>query len=264
MNLLIRTGRAFFALGIIGLAVQQFQYGALRPVIFPEWPAGWQNAHAAASIVAFVMVIASLLILTGRNGEKASLLLAGFFLLLFIAFHFIFLVFFNPNSFHLGSWTNALKILALSGGAFVMAASFREQYPSPDHKSTFTAAFGKLIPAGRIFFSVMLIAFGIDHFLYTDFVAALVPNWIPGHIFWTYFAAVALIGSGLGILFKIQLKTVALLTAAMLFIWLIVLHIPRGVEAGAEDKGNEVTSVFEALNFAGIALVMAGVKKSSI
>jgi hypothetical protein len=210
------------------------------------------------------MIIASLLILTGRNGEKASLLLGGFFLLLFIAFHFIFLVFFNPNSFHLGSWSNALKILALSGGSFVMAASFREQSPTPEDKSSLTNALGKLIPAGRIFFSIMMIAFGVDHFLYTDFVATLVPSWIPGHIFWTYFAAIALIGSGLGIMFKIQLRTVALLTAIMLFAWLIVLHIPRGIAAGPDDKGNEVTSVFEALNFAGIALVMAGVKKSSI
>jgi hypothetical protein len=264
MNLLIRIGRAFFALGIIGVAVQQFQYGALRPVIFPEWPAGWQNSHAGAYIVALVMIIASALILTGRNGEKASLLLGGFFLLLFIAFHFIFLVFFNPYSFHLGSWTNALKILALSGGAFVMAASFREQSPDPENPSSLTAVLGKLIPAGRIFFAIMMIAFGIDHFLYTDFVATLVPNWIPGHVFWTYFAAITLIGSGVGIFFKIKLKTVALLTAVMLFLWLIVLHIPRGIVAGPDDKGNEVTSVFEALNFAGIALVMAGVKKSSI
>ena len=180
------------------------------------------------------------------------------------AFHFVFLVFFNPNSFNLGSWSNALKALALSGGSFVMAGSFLEESLPDDKKSVYRRRMEKMIPAGRIFFSITMIAFGIDHFLYTDFVATLVPSWIPGHLFWTYFAAIALIGSGIGITFKIKFKTITLLTGIMIFAWLIVLHIPRAIVAPQADKGNEVTSVFEALNFAGIAFVMAGVKKSSI
>ena len=264
MNHLIRTGRAFFALGIIGIALQQFQYGELRPVVFPEWPAGWQASTAASYIVGLALIIASVFILLGKHGEKASLGLARFFLLMF-AFHFVFLVFFNPNSFHLGSWSNALKALVLSGGSLIMAGSFLEESPANDKKkSSFTRAMEKMIPFGRIFFSITMILFGIDHFIYTDFVATLVPSWIPGHYFWTYFAAIALIGSGFCIIFKIQFKTVALLTGVMLLIWLVVLHIPRAIADPHGDKGNEVTSVFEALNFAGIALVMAGVKKSTI
>ena len=264
MNLLIRTGRAFFALGIIGIALQQFQYGELRPVVFPEWPAGWQASTAAAYVVSVALIIASVFILLGKHGEKASFGLARFFLLLFIAFHAVFLIFFNPNSFHLGSWSNALKALALSGGSLIMAGSFLEESPPNDKKSAFRRTMEKMIPLGRIFFSITLIAFGIDHFIYTDFVATLVPSWIPGHYFWTYFAAVALIGSGICIIFKIQLRTITLLTGTMLLIWLVVLHIPRAIIAPHADKGNEVTSVFEALNFAGIALVMAGVKKTTI
>jgi uncharacterized membrane protein YphA (DoxX/SURF4 family) len=264
MNLLIRTGRVFFALGIIGIALQQFQYGELRPVVFPEWPAGWQASAAAAYVVGLALIIASVLILIGKKGEPASLGLARFFLIMFVAFHSMYLIFFNPNSFHLGSWSNALKSLALSGGSLIMAASFMEESQPNAQKSPLTRVTEKMIPMGRIFFSITLILFGIDHFIYSEFVATLVPSWIPGHYFWTYFAAIALIGSGLCIIFKIQFKTVTLLTGVMLLIWLLVLHIPRAVADPHGDKGNEVTSVFEALNFAGIALVMAGVKKSSI
>jgi uncharacterized membrane protein YphA (DoxX/SURF4 family) len=264
MNLLIRGGRAFFAIGIIGIALQQFKYGALRPVIFPEWPAGWQASAPAAYLVGLLLIAASVFILMGKNGEKASLGLAGFFLIMFLAFHFVSLVFFNPNSFHLGSWSNALKSLALAGGALIMAGSYLEELPSGAQKSPLGLMMEKMIPAGRIFFSITLIAFGIDHFIYTDFVATLVPAWIPGHLFWTYFAAIALIGSGLCIIFKIQLKTIAWLTAVMLLIWLAVLHIPRAIVAPPEDMGNELTSVFEALNFGGIAMVIAGLKKSTI
>ena len=62
------------------------------------------------------------------------------------------------------------------------------------------------IPYGRIFFSIMMIVFGYDHFLYTQFVATLVPDWIPWHVFWTYFAGVALMGSGICIMFKVPIK----------------------------------------------------------
>ena len=104
----------------------------------------------------------------------------------------------------------------------------------------------------------MLICFGIDHFLYAEFVASLVPAWIPGHMMWTYFAGAALVGSGLGLL--IHSKAITLLLATMLLLWVILLHIPRAVVSNSADKGNEVTSVFEALGFCGIALIIAGMQ----
>jgi uncharacterized membrane protein len=103
-----------------------------------------------------------------------------------------------------------------------------------------------------------MVVFGYMHFLYPDFVATLVPNWIPGHLFWTYFAAVALIASGLGILLNIQRRLAALLLGIMLFLWVIMLHIPRAVVALPADHGNEWASVFEALAFSGMAFLLAG------
>ena len=102
-----------------------------------------------------------------------------------------------------------------------------------------------------------MIVFGIDHFLYTEFVATLVPRWIPAPVFWTYFAAVALIGSGVAIILKIKIRLIGILLGIMLFIWFVILHIPRAVADPYVDKGNEVTSVFEALAFSGIAFVIA-------
>jgi uncharacterized membrane protein YphA (DoxX/SURF4 family) len=102
----------------------------------------------------------------------------------------------------------------------------------------------------------------MDHFLYTEFVSKLVPSWIPGSTFWTYFAAVALIGSGIAIIFRIMLKQVALLLGTMLFLWLILLHIPRAIADPHIDKGNEVTSVFQALAFSGMAFIIAGMHKT--
>jgi len=76
-------------------------------------------------------------------------------------------------------------------------------------------------------------------------------------MFWTYFAAVALMGAGIAIILKIRIVTISILTGTMLFLWFLILHVPRGISAMPEDKGNEMTSVFEALAFSGIAFVLA-------
>ncbi|MDQ6903058.1 MAG: hypothetical protein M3139_08615, partial [Bacteroidota bacterium] len=81
--------------------------------------------------------------------------------------------------------------------------------------------------------------------------------WIPGHVFWTYFAGVALAGAGVCIALKFKLKLIGLLLGIMLFIWFVILHIPRAIADPYVDKGNEVTSVFEAFAFSGIAFVIA-------
>jgi uncharacterized membrane protein YphA (DoxX/SURF4 family) len=184
------------------------------------------------------------------------LALALFFFLLFLCFHVYDQLFRSPYSFHLGLWTNPLKELAFSGGALIMAASFTEAASHASDKL--------FLIIGRIFFSAMLIAFGIDHFLYTEFVATLVPNWLPGHLFWTYFGAVALIGSGACIMLKVKIRLVSILLGIMLFLWFVILHIPRAIVAPATDKGNELTSVFQALAFSGIAFVIACIYQNRI
>lgn len=114
----------------------------------------------------------------------------------------------------------------------------------------------KIIPAGKYFFAVTMLLFGYSHFLYRDFVVTLVPNWIPGHLFWTYFAGAALMAGGLGIILNIKRHLAANLLGIAVFIWFIILHIPRAVADPHSGNGNEITSVFEALSFSGIAFLI--------
>jgi uncharacterized membrane protein len=206
MNNLIRTGRCFYGAGIAGIGIQQFIYSGFRPVILPYWPSWMPGFTIWAYAVGAALAIAGAVISFITNARLLSIALGISFFLMFLCFHVYYQLFLSPYDFHPGSWTDALKELTLSGGAFVMAVSF-------------SGGSNKLLLiSGRTFFSIMLIAFGMDHFLYTEFVATLVPNWIPGHIFWTYFGAIALIGSGICILLKIRTRLVALLLAIMLFL----------------------------------------------
>jgi len=248
-----RAGRAFYAIGIILLGIQQFIYADFRPVFLPEWPL-WLHNPVWAYLAGTGLVVAGVIILFSRKATTTPIVLGGMFLFFFLAFHVPYQFFISQNSFHWGLWTNALKELAFAGGAFVIASSLIDD---PLYAGNKTALF----LLGRVFFSITMIVFGYCHFLYTDFVVKLVPSWIPGSVFWTYFAGVALIGSGIAIIFKIMLKQVALLLGIMIFLWFILLHIPRAIADPHMDKGNEVTSVFQALAFSGIAFVIAEMGK---
>jgi uncharacterized membrane protein YphA (DoxX/SURF4 family) len=85
----------------------------------------------------------------------------------------------------------------------------------------------------------------------------LIPAWIPGALFWTYFGAVALIGAGVCFLLNIKLRLIGILAGIMLLLWFIVLHIPRAIANPDMEKGNEITSVFQALAFSGISFLIA-------
>jgi uncharacterized membrane protein YphA (DoxX/SURF4 family) len=249
MKNLLWLGRCFYGIGIAGLGIQQFVYSDFRPVILIYLPSSMLGLSIWAYITGGALILAGVLIIFSKKARIVSLALAIFFFLLFVCSHVYYQLFLSPYDFHLGSWTDALKELTLSGGAFVMAVSFAKEKSVTGNKL--------FLILGRVFFSIMLIAFGIDHFLYTEFVATLVPGWIPGHIFWTYLAAVALIGSGVCIMFKIMIRQVSILLGIMLFLWFVILHIPRAIADPNNAKGNEITSVFEALAFSGIAFVIA-------
>jgi len=147
-----------------------------------------------------------------------------------------------------------VRYLRAAGGAFVIAGSL------PKVKTTTSSLLGtleKLIPLGRIFFSVMIVLYGYAHFLYTKPISTLVPHWIPGAMFWTYFAGGALICAGVAVIFRIRLELTAMLLGIMILIWLIVLHMPMAFTDPFGNKSNSLVSTFSALAFSATAFLIA-------
>jgi len=252
MHTLIKISRFFFAAGIIGLAVQQCMYGHFRPVIVPPY-AGWVTGQAVCAwVFSAGMVGAAMAILFGKQARNAALLFGGMMLLLFIALLVPYQFAIQQTS--VGAFTGPLKGLALSGCFLVVAGSFARDKNNGTN-ALFTLL-DKLVTAGPVFYGFVTVVFGTAHFLYPGFVTTLVPGWIPGQLFWTYAAGVALIAGGLGVMLRLQGRLAANLLGIAIFIWFVVLHIPRAIADPVSGEGNEWASVFEALLFSGVCFIM--------
>ena len=257
MEKLIRLSRISYGIMLAGLAIQQIFYITFRPVILPPWPSSLPGYAIGVYLFSAYLIVTGIAIIIDKKARTVSLILGGILLVLFLFCQIPYEIIADPNYKNLGAWTSALKELALSGGAFVAAGSFPIGRENGSQASSITSLLEKIIPFGSVFFSIMLICFGIDHFLFTKWIAALVPNWIPFHIFWAYFAGVTLTGSGIAIILKIKLKLTAALLALMIFLWFVLLHIPRGIADPYSLQGNEISSVLESFGFSGIAYLMA-------
>lgn len=244
------AGRMCFAAALIGLALQQFVYPGFQPFFVPLWPSEWPGLQPVVYLFNLLLIFVGVSIIFGFHARKANLYLGVLFLCMFVFLHIPFQMQNNPGA--LGVWTNAFKLLAFSGSAFIVTRTFDKPF-----EAGFKGALEKLAGIGRIFFGIMLLVFGIDHFLYAVGVATLVPKWIPFDLFWTYFAGVALVGAGVSIIIQFQLRLVAILTGIMIFIWFLILHIPRAVAMPDVLNGNEVTSVLQSFAFSAAAFVLA-------
>ena len=223
----------------------------------PHWPSWIPGLAVWVYLASAALIGSGVAIILEKKARTVALVLGGILLVVLGLCHVPYQIIANPYIHHLGTWSDQFKVLALSGGGFVVAGSFPDKKAKTGSRFSLIRLLETFIPVGGVFFSITMITFGICHFLYVENVATLVPAWIPGHVFWTYFAAVALIGSGTAIILRITINLVGILLGTMIFLWFVFLHIPRAIADPFVLKGNEVTSVFEALGFSGIAFVIA-------
>jgi uncharacterized membrane protein len=244
MGNLSTIGRIFYGIAIAVMGFLTIYYHDFPYMMIPP-KHSWLNDHLLIVYIsgAFLLVAGA-----GIVFEKMTMpvsLLLGTVLLLVFCFYFIpYELTASGNYMHYGEWENAAKELSLAGGAFVIAG----------------CTLRKVLPFGRIVYSLTIISFSFDHFLYAKEAVGYVPSWVPYPLFWMYFCGIALFCAGIGILLKIRLRLAATLLGAMIFIWVIILHIPKVIASPNDSQSGEVTSAMLALAYCGIAWVIAGAK----
>ena len=255
--------RLFFAVPMVAFGVQHLIYLDFVTRVFPRLPAWVPFPSFLAFVGGVFLIAAGVAIMTGMAARLMALLLGA---VIFVSFALLHLPIALANPSHGGLWTMAGKALFMSGGSFLVASSLPvESGNAADRFAPMTRVLEKFIPPAPYFLAIFLILCGILHFIYVDFVASLVPGWIPGPIFWTYFAGVALIAGGVGICVRSTSQLAAALSGLMIFLWVLMLHIPRA--AADLHNSNETTAVFEALACSGTAFLVvatAAVKSKDV
>lgn len=247
MNLLLQFGVTFFAIPMVFFGVQYLRAGSyeggLPPV--PPWaPGGVAGAYLAGAL----LVVAGLSMLARIKPRWGAAAIGVFFLFCVLILH-------TPRMHGIvysgTDRTRAFEPLALSGAAFVLIGLLhgdRDRMHS-DHASDWVT------PMGRWLFALSMIVFGVQHFMYAEFIATLIPTWIPVHLFWVYLTGSGMILVGVGVITRILGGLAATWLGIMFLLWFIVLHIPRSV--AAMHNRDEWNSAFVALAFSGASFIVA-------
>ncbi|NCU03760.1 MAG: hypothetical protein GXC73_07195 [Chitinophagaceae bacterium] len=83
--------------------------------------------------------------------------------------------------------------------------------------------------------SVILISFGIFHYKHPYDLLVYVPDSLPGGVIWVYVVGTAFILAGVSFITNKLVKIAGYLLAAMLIFFVLTIHFPNSMNAGAPE-----------------------------
>ena len=83
--------------------------------------------------------------------------------------------------------------------------------------------------------ALVLICFGIYHFLNARDLVVYIPAFVPGGLIWAYLVGAAFILIGISFITNRMVKFTGYLLAILLFIFILIIHLPNYFDAGDKD-----------------------------
>jgi uncharacterized membrane protein len=248
MDSLLRLGRFFFAISVAAFGSQYILYGQLRRGLPPVPP--WTLGGAPLAYFTGVVLVAAAIGIAANWKPRFSAALVGFV----FVFCAVFLHGLHASAILRSgdARTGAFEALSIGAAAFVLAGIL------PVERSAFHAwdiGSARFIQLGRYLFAFSMLVFGVQHFMYADYIATLVTPWIPAHLFWVYFTGVGFIAAALCIAINKFSLLAATWLGIMFLLWVLVLHAPR--VAAALHNGDEWASLLVALAMSGGSFIIA-------
>jgi uncharacterized membrane protein len=220
-NILLRTagkGHGIFAVMTIVLGA----VGSIRPDLVSLWSPISRNIPGQAWLVhvmALVALVTGIGLLFERTQATAarSLLAALLFWLLVLRLPYFF---FDP--LFAACWS-VFPLLLMIAAAWTIYVGFAD---SGDKKHFSLMLGNNGLRIARCLYGACLIFFGIAHFVDVKDTIALVPYWLPDHLFWAYFTGSAFVAAGLSILAGVCDRLAVTLAAVQLALFLFLVWIP--------------------------------------
>jgi uncharacterized membrane protein len=218
------------------------------PVYMP-WRLFWVYSVGCA------LIAASLSIAT-RIAVRWSGLLFGIMMFMFVAMIHLPGALRQPQDRII--WTIVVREMSFGGAAWILAASAIDGWRGRV-KTT-------LMTVGRVFVTIALIVFGIEHFLYATGLPGVplqkqMPTWIPGRVLIDYVTGAALLVAGGSILLNRKTRTVTTCLGGWILLMVLVIYGPVLIVAlsdpGIGVKVEGINYFADTLLFAGAILALA-------
>jgi len=161
-------------------------------------------------------------------------------------------------------WNFTCMALATCGGAFIVAGSFFKNINFGYQKISKeeTSRFKRYMLAGKILLGLSLLVLGFQHVLYADFIASMIPSWIPVRVAWAWVTGIALMMAGVSFLVNLKIAWSSFALGAMLSSWILILHVPRIISQ--PQNFYEWIYAFQALTIITSAFVLYGIQRKSV
>jgi uncharacterized membrane protein len=130
----------------------------------------------------------------------------------------------------------------------------------------------KFLKVGRFLLVLPMLVYPVFHYTNTAFVASIVPPWIPGRVYWTYFTGFTIMAAGVAILIQKHSRWPAILLGIELFLFVMLIHVflifhkpgdPWAEHLLRQGPAGELNNCFKDLGLSGAVFIFAGTQSAA-
>lgn len=148
-------------------------------------------------------------------------------------------------------WILAARELSFAGGAMVLAGSV---WPAGNH------AAGAVRSIGRILVAIVVVFYGVEHFLFPHFVIGVplgkpMPAWMPAPTVIAYVVGIALVVAGLALFLPSKIRIAAAGCGTLLL--LLTVFFYGSILVADLQKGGDASQMVEDINYVADTMLFA-------
>jgi uncharacterized membrane protein YphA (DoxX/SURF4 family) len=212
----VGLGQGFFAIASASLAIWSLSYGEFewgrQSLPWIPWRETWVYGSA-------LMVLAASAGLCFSRTALPSVLTIGAYQALWAGIS-IPQILSKPLS--VDAWYPFCEALTSLLGAWILYTLLRWQ----SRRSEMPVPGEGTVRAAQVLFGLTCIFYGWSHFVYADYTASMVPNWLPSHLAFAYITGFGHVAAGIAIIVGILPRIAATLEAIMMSLFGLLVWGP--------------------------------------